>query len=559
MKYICYSISYLLVSLALLCSSCSSEVSDPERVEKAYLTLSEEVIHFSRESDKRVVTVRTDASSWVATSPAEGKWLELSKTGDALIISAQGNDTGQERETYVLINAAETSSVLRVHQGSQDSSIEVSDAQLSVISNGGRYTIGVSTTDEDWLLETGDSYTWLSASKNQEGNIDLVVRPNAEVTPREAKLYARTSSVAVEIVVSQLGKPAFLLPYMLEHGSSRQDMIGFEQLRGTTLVGSKEEKGEWTYLFLGNDKYSSSLAYIYPFGEGIYSSCVITTPNTKFGVDPAFEVHLASLGFAKDSKKIDKYEKGVYTRHYAMQNKLLSLTATVQVSETGNWTEIVYGATEGQGIDMPTFSSFPERNISFFNKANYHVVKAWEETDGNSIETYRAYGEQNPNVIYFAEYLPISKEPSSRLATIYFFEQERVGTMGMVSQKTDFFTNIPAAMWQTARGEYKLTEEFKNLLVSLGFEYQGENKTLGSTTYARYTDGVVLVIKVYPNYENYHNRQPVLGLAYFGLDESISAKVHHSTFMDRKAFLAPLADKAEANYQKWLKAKSKQR
>ncbi len=559
MKYICYSISYLLVSLALLCSSCSSEVSDPERVEKAYLTLSEEVIHFSRESDKLVVTVRTDAPSWVATSPAEGKWLELSKTGDALVISAQSNDTGQERETYVLINAAETSSVLRVHQSSQDSSIEVSDAQLSVISNGGRYTIAVSTTGEDWLLETGDTYTWLSASKNQEGNIDLVVRPNAEVTPREAKLYARTSSVAVEIVVSQLGKPAFLLPYMLEHGNSRQDMIGFEHLRGTTLVGSKEEKGEWTYLFLGNDKYSSSLAYIYPFGEGIYSSCVITTPNTKFGVDPAFEAHLSSLGFAKDSKKIDKYEKGVYTRHYAMQNKLLSMTAMVQVSETGNWTEIVYGATEGQRVDMPTFSSFPERNMSFFNKASYHVVKAWEETDGNSIETYRAYGDKNPNVIYFAEYLPISKEPSSRLATIYFFEQEREGTMGMVSQKTDFFTNIPAAMWQTAKGEYKLTEEFKNLLISLGFEYQGENKALGSTTYARYTDGVVLVIKVYPNYEDYHNRQPVLGLAYFGLDESISAKVHHSTFMDRKAFLAPLADKAEANYQKWLNAKSKKR
>lgn len=557
MKYINHTFYWLVGCVALLCASCNSQVNDIDGMEKAYITLSEELVSFTRESGKKVIIVNTDAKSWVATSPAEGKWLSVEKKEDALILSAAKNDTGTQRETYVLLNAGDASTVLNIRQSAGESVLEISETDLSVISNGGTYKLNVTGTDADWTLEGAEMFPWITVKKTAEGNIDLVVLPNRETAAREAKIYVRTSDVTKEIVIKQQGLSDFLLPYMLECGKTRQDMMKFENLRGTTFVGSKEEKGAWTYSFLGNDKYSSSISYLYPFGTDVYSQCVITTPNTKFGLDPAFEQHLFSLGFVKDSKKIDKFEKGIHTKYYALVNKRVEISAAVQISESGNWTEVVYSASEGQGGEFPTFTTLPLRNTSFFNKANYFTVKAWEESEGYSIETYRAYGDKNANVIYFAEYLPISQEVSTRLATIYFFEQEKEKTMGLLFQKTDFFTNISAGMWQTAQGRYKLTEEFKNLLVSSGFEFQYESQDLTSITYARYEDGVVLTVKVYPKYEDYNDKKPVLGLAYFGLDDKISSAVKNSTFMERIEFFKSYAQKAEANYKKWCQAKAK--
>ncbi len=550
---------YRLVAccFALIFATCSSQVSDPDGHEKVYLNLSEEIVNFARVESQTIVNVKTNATSWVATSPAEGKWLTIKKSGEDLIISASANETGQERSGYVLINAGEASAVLTINQSIGSATLELSETNLSVISNGGKYTLMVKSNGAEWTIEGSEMYPWLNVEKVDGTQFMVTVNPNTAEESREGKFYVRTNESTYEIIVSQRGLPIFLLPYMLEHGKSRTDLMQFEEARGTKFIGSSNEKGQWTYSFLGNDKFASSIAYVYPFGTQIYGSCVITSPNTQFGIDPVFESYLFSLGFTKDILKKETFEKGIHTKHYILQKQSIQLNATVQVSITANWTEVVYTATEGQGTSYPTFEELPLRNTTFFNKNNYFEVKKWEETEGNSIEAFRQYGSKNPNVIYFAEYAPISQEKSSRLVTIYFFEQEKADFMGLVSQKTDFFTNISAAMWQDTKGTYNITSEFKDLAIRAGFEYQGVDPAFGSVNFARYQDGLVMIVKVYPKYEHYNNAQPVLGLAYYQLDVSISAKMKHSGFMERKAYFSALAEKMDKNYQMWFKTRVK--
>lgn len=111
----------LMFFLFLGMISCNSK----NEVEEPSLTLDKKVLEFTKAAGELSVNITTNQSSWVATSPADGEWLELQKTGDRLIVKATANDLAKVRKSYVLINAGGASEVISIIQVPADINLEL--------------------------------------------------------------------------------------------------------------------------------------------------------------------------------------------------------------------------------------------------------------------------------------------------------------------------------------------------------------------------------------------------------------------------------------------------
>ena len=97
--------SLLLGGILLCLSSCAKE----DEFELPTLVLSENQVTFDKGVSERNISVTTNQSSWVASSPQEGEWLSLVQEGNLLKVKVGENKKGTERTSYVLVNANGTS------------------------------------------------------------------------------------------------------------------------------------------------------------------------------------------------------------------------------------------------------------------------------------------------------------------------------------------------------------------------------------------------------------------------------------------------------------------
>lgn len=548
-------ISYLFIFITMLfVTGCTSTVNELEHNNSTFLNLSEEVVYFSKEEGNKIVEISTNEKMWVATSPEEGKWIKIFQTEDALIISSTKNETGRERSGFIMINAGNQSAIITVKQQSAEAFFELSDTSFIASSQGGTYQMSVNSNQSEWNLEGAELFPWIKAKKIDNSRVQIDVMPNTTYDKRIAKIYIRGEATVQEILITQLADAQFLLPYMLENGKSRGELFKFEEARGSRFLGIQPLGGGKTvYSFMANDQYSSTISYTFDNGDQLYSAASIKSDNAIYGLNPEFEKMLSTVGFVKNTSKKDEFIDGVWYKDYIYTDINFTLNATIKTSESKNWTFISFIATDGQGKNYPTFKVFPFRNKDYFNKADYFEVKKWEETDGNSIGVVKLYGNTNPNVVYFAEFAPITKEEGTRVATIYFFEEEKEAFMGKLWQRTDFYKNIEIAMWKNSKGRYELTNEMKDLLGREGFLYQGYNGQYDMTSYLKPDESLVLFLKVYSNYENYNDRKPVLGLIFYKPDLTGSSKMQ-SPFEQEEHFKS-IMSKIDRSNKMWLKKK----
>ena len=83
------NITSLLAGLTLLFLLPACKTT--EEVEEATLALSSETLTFAKESSEQTVTISTNKESWLAFSPQEGSWINLSQEGNTLHIQAEKN------------------------------------------------------------------------------------------------------------------------------------------------------------------------------------------------------------------------------------------------------------------------------------------------------------------------------------------------------------------------------------------------------------------------------------------------------------------------------------
>ena len=104
--------SLFLGGMVVMVASCAKE----DIFEEPTLVLSENNLTFAKGLDEKTVSITTNQSNWVASSPQEGKWLSIVQDGNDLKLKVTENKFGEDRQTYVLVNANGASGKINLKQ-----------------------------------------------------------------------------------------------------------------------------------------------------------------------------------------------------------------------------------------------------------------------------------------------------------------------------------------------------------------------------------------------------------------------------------------------------------
>ena len=88
--------SLILGAFVLCLFSCAKE----DEFELPTLVLSENSVNFERGVGERNISVTTNQSNWVASSPQEGEWLSLVQDGNVLKVKVAENKMGERQWSY---------------------------------------------------------------------------------------------------------------------------------------------------------------------------------------------------------------------------------------------------------------------------------------------------------------------------------------------------------------------------------------------------------------------------------------------------------------------------
>ena len=124
----------LFLSGILLCLfSCAKE----DEFELPTLVLSENNVTFSKGADERGISVTTNQSNWIASSPQEGDWLSLMQEGNILKVKVTENKMGVERTSHIVVNANGATGKVEVRQSAADVVFDVMPTAIYLPQMGG--------------------------------------------------------------------------------------------------------------------------------------------------------------------------------------------------------------------------------------------------------------------------------------------------------------------------------------------------------------------------------------------------------------------------------------
>ncbi|MDN4753525.1 BACON domain-containing protein [Porphyromonadaceae bacterium W3.11] len=469
---------YALTGLLMIAFTSCLRDSVLEQDKEIYIELSEEVLTLSNDSDNRVIEVKTNASSWNASKPASSDWLKLVKNSNNLLISAQANKSFREREARIFIEANGVSKEIIISQAATKDGLELSHQNVSLKQKGGEDVIKVLRGGDDWSIEGSEQYDWFTVLR-AEKTILVKALENNSLVKRIGKFYINTPTSIVEVIVTQDGKDAYILPYLPSKHITKSDVLQDAKDKGMFYIQGipNEKKTGFIFEFEANDGRNSKAGYEFMNGKDMYSFFRLYTVGDEYGESEDFHNFLISKGFKFVSKNI---VKGVVEKIYDYSTYYYAATLIVQVNPSKKFTELTYEMSEVQSGDMPTFVKFPYRNTSLLNVADFFEVKAWEESKGGTIEVEaaRTRGTKNPNIIASAQFSSLTNE-NSHLVTLYFFEETLAPYIGKLSQKMDIYTDTSLGLWKNSDGKLNVTREFADKLKAEGFEYQSRKFSAG--------------------------------------------------------------------------------
>ena len=221
----------LFLSGFLLCLfSCAKE----DEFELPTLVLSENSVTFDKGASERNISVTTNQSNWVASSPQEGDWLSLVQDGNLLKVKVGENKMGAERTSYVLVNANGATGKVEIKQSAADVTLDVMPTNIYLPQAGGEKTVDITTNSTVYDVTMSENVSWLKIVKAEE-EIKLIAERNDTYQQRDVKLYAKSGNVTREIVVSQSGVQRYIVPINPGAPQDVHKIMEYELGRGSYL------------------------------------------------------------------------------------------------------------------------------------------------------------------------------------------------------------------------------------------------------------------------------------------------------------------------------------
>ena len=219
MKNLCYLFLSIWIFSCWGCASGSEEPiinPTPAPQEKVEVTTSEPVLE---EKGGTATVGFTTTTAWTITVSRASSWCTVSPTSGAagtheLTITTTPNDTYDERNATITINAGKTSKSFTVKQKQKDA-LTVTSAKNEFAAEGGELVIEVKANISFETIIDEACKEWITSSGSRAlttSNLKFNIAENENIERREGKITVKSGEFNEEIKVYQEGgKPSIVL------------------------------------------------------------------------------------------------------------------------------------------------------------------------------------------------------------------------------------------------------------------------------------------------------------------------------------------------------------
>ncbi len=490
---------YVLLSMALLLvglSACETENKQPI---EARFKVSLTNILFNKDGGSEVITV-SGVNQWnYISNIGEDAWLSLSKEGDKLTLTATNNPSGQERKAEVLITSRFGTQKVYVVQSASDMVLNFSESELVFSHKAEEKIVQVATNSNTWAFEplTEDVKSWLTIVATPGAKtIILKVAENKTYEVRTATLIAKgQNGEKVGLKVTQNGVAKYILPYEPQDKNYKDiDLITFEQNRGSILQGYQEAKWDYVYKeevpgvaqFLTTSDYMPIIAYKRDLGELKYTMA----QSILYINDDVEQVELKEYdAFLKENGYIKEDAESTELLWYYVNEKRAML-AEIHIQQGG--AIVAFAPLYPQTEAYPTFPKVPTDREGWLEKLANPQVKVEDiikmEKDNGSELTFQNKDDATQMTKGMGFLCAKSDDKYASLNHTYWCYTSAPKNVAnpdeyiqSVSEQAMYFSNPTWGIRQEGR-KYYVTNEFDDLLLKDGYQYDGTDK-VGETFY----------------------------------------------------------------------------
>ena len=505
---------HLFIGAMLLCLlSCAKE----DEFELPTLVLSENTVTFDRGVGERNISITTNQSNWVASSPQEGEWLSLVQDGNVLKVKVAENKMGAERTSYVLVNANGATAKVEVRQSAADVTLEVVPTAIYLPQMGGEKIVDVTTNSSVYEVTPSEEVSWLKIFKHDE-EIKLVAERNDTYLNREVKLYAKSGAETREITVTQSGIQRFILPINPGMPQDAHKIMEYEVGRGSYLreyqTAMPSYGLEETYTFITPSPVFTLIQYCSP--DGVTPSQIICigdgTTAVEAAKDKAFEKFLTDNGYVRSNSASNK--------EYMNEKALLSLKVYISEKPGNQGVNLTFKPIVKQVGEYKTFDKIPFYPLELLQKDNVKIAQVEQyEANAGSKEEERSFNEHKNTEVSQLQYtLKGTPGPSDAYSRIHlFYTTDKNGKtpdkLGSVQIGALLFKDVSLGLWKYGN-KWLITNEFQKKLGEEGFSFL---RSSGNTHFfVRQHDHLLIAVTRVAD-----NNVPVLALLY-NYDPSVS-------------------------------------
>ena len=506
--------SHLFIGAMLLCLlSCAKE----DEFELPTLVLSENTVTFDRGVGERNISITTNQSNWVASSPQEGEWLSLVQDGNVLKVKVAENKMGAERTSYVLVNANGATAKVEVRQSAADVTLEVVPTAIYLPQMGGEKIVDVTTNSSVYEVTPSEEVSWLKIFKHDE-EIKLVAERNDTYLNREVKLYAKSGAETREITVTQSGIQRFILPINPGMPQDAHKIMEYEVGRGSYLreyqTAMPSYGLEETYTFITPSPVFTLIQYC--SSDGVAPSQIICIGDGTMAVeaakDKAFEKFLTDNGYVRSNSASNK--------EYVNEKALLSLKVYISEKPGNQGVSLTFKPIVKQVGEYKTFDKIPFYPLELLQKDNVKIAQVEQyEANAGSKEEERSFNEYKKTEVSQLQYtLKGTPGPSDAYSRIHlFYTTDKNGKtpdkLGSVQIGALLFKDVSLGLWKYGN-KWLITNEFQKKLGEEGFSFL---RSSGNTHFfVRQRDHLLIAVTRVAD-----NNVPVLALLY-NYDPSVS-------------------------------------
>ena len=505
---------HLFIGAMLLCLlSCAKE----DEFELPTLVLSENTVTFDRGVGERNISITTNQSNWVASSPQEGEWLSLVQGGNVLKVKVAENKMGAERTSYVLVNANGATAKVEVRQSAADVTLEVVPTAIYLPQMGGEKIVDVTTNSSVYEVTPSEEVSWLKIFKHDE-EIKLVAERNDTYLNREVKLYAKSGAETREITVTQSGIQRFILPINPGMPQDAHKIMEYEVGRGSYLreyqTAMPSYGLEETYTFITPSPVFTLIQYCSP--DGVTPSQIICigdgTTAVEAAKDKAFEKFLTDNGYVRSNSASNK--------EYVNEKALLSLKVYISEKPGNQGVNLTFKPIVKQVGEYKTFDKIPFYPLELLQKDDVKIAQVEQyEANAGSKEEERSFHEDKKTEVSQLQYtLKGTPGPSDAYSRIHlFYTTDKNGKtpdkLGSVQIGALLFKDVSLGLWKYGN-KWLITNEFQKKLGEEGFSFL---RSSGNTHFfVRQRDHLLIAVTRVAD-----NNVPVLALLY-NYDPSVS-------------------------------------